>query len=396
MNKILLPPVWIIVILAGLPQLSETVYTPSLPDIAKTLIVPHSYVEYTLTIYLAGFAIGILFWGWLSDRFGRKMCILAGMLIFIIGSIGCYSSDSIELLMWWRFIQGFGGSVGSVLGQAVCRDAFHGNELSRVYASVVGALAIFPAVGPIVGGFIVQHYLWSHIFVFLAFAAAILFIIIIFYLPETHHKDNRVKLSLLKIFKLLIFDKRVMILAVIVAGCNGIFFSYFAEGPFYLIQILGLTPQQFGFSFIPIACAIWFGGVSMKYLRQRYSNQFIIKSGIQSIIYCSAFLGGAVTFAYFDILDVESILVYITIASLMGIMFGFCLSVSNALSMALIDYKWCIGTASSIFGFIYYCLISLITFVMGAVHNHTLFAMPLYFLSIGILMFLAFRFFPKD
>lgn len=78
-----LPPLWIICLIVGLPQLSETVYTPSLPEISRDLNVSHSYVEYTLTIYLAAFAIGTLFWGWLSDRLGRKKCILYVMVLFV-------------------------------------------------------------------------------------------------------------------------------------------------------------------------------------------------------------------------------------------------------------------------------------------------------------------------
>ena len=86
----LLPAIWLIVLIVGLPQLSETVYTPSLPDIAHALRVSESAVEYTLTIYLFGFAIGMLFWGKLSDAVGRKPCVLAGLFIFILGCIGCY------------------------------------------------------------------------------------------------------------------------------------------------------------------------------------------------------------------------------------------------------------------------------------------------------------------
>lgn len=147
MNKVLQPAVWLMVLIVGLPQLSETVYTPSLPDIAHALHASESMVEYTLTIYLFGFAIGTLFWGKLSDKLGRKFCVLAGLFVFVIGCLGCYFSSTIEMLMLSRFVQAFGGSIGSVIGQSICRDAFHGPALGRVYASVSSALALFPALG---------------------------------------------------------------------------------------------------------------------------------------------------------------------------------------------------------------------------------------------------------
>lgn len=106
-------------------------------------------VEYTLTIYLFGFALGILFWGRLSDRLGRKPCVLAGLAVFVVGCVGCYEANSLFFLMLSRFIQALGGSIGSVLGLAICRDAFQGADLGRAYSSIGSALALFPALGPL-------------------------------------------------------------------------------------------------------------------------------------------------------------------------------------------------------------------------------------------------------
>ena len=169
--NIIAPALWLIILIVGLPQLSETVYSPSLPDIADYLKVSESLVEYTLTIYLFGFAIGTLFWGKLSDKYGRKPSVLAGLLIFILGCIGCYYANTITLLMASRLIQAFGGSIGSVIGQAICRDSFHGQTLGKVYSLVGAALALFPALGPIIGGSIAQYTEWSNIFLFLFFVS---------------------------------------------------------------------------------------------------------------------------------------------------------------------------------------------------------------------------------
>ncbi len=104
MAKTILPAIWLIILIVGLPQLSETIYIPSLTLIANDLKTSAPMVEYTLTIFLFSFSIGTLFWGRISDYLGRKPCVIAGLIIFIIGSIGCYFSPTVELLLASRFI----------------------------------------------------------------------------------------------------------------------------------------------------------------------------------------------------------------------------------------------------------------------------------------------------
>lgn len=389
MTNVLLPAIWLIVLIVGLPQLSETVYTPSLPDIAHALQAPESMVEYTLTIYLFGFAIGTLFWGKVSDRYGRKPCVILGLLIFIIGCVGCYCGTTIEMLLISRLIQAFGGSIGSVLGQAICRDAFHGPALGKAYSSVGSALALFPALGPIIGGIIAEHFKWYNIFLFLMCFAAILTILVSIKLPETHHHHSRTKVSIMKLALKLVQDKHVIGFGLIVAGCNGILFSYFAEGSFYLINILGLSPSKYGLSFTAIGTATMLGGMLSKKLHKHYSAEVIMSYGL-TIIGISATVFGIVMLINHRILPLSNnLIIMCTIICQMSISFGICMAISNALALSLVNYKHAIGTASSIFGFLYYCLISLFTLGMGALHNGTLLPMPLYFMVISYMMILV-------
>jgi len=388
MSQIILPAVWLILFLVGLPQLSETVYTPALPEIALALNVAQSLVEYTLTIYLFGFALGTLFWGRLSDRFGRKPCILAGLFIFMVGCIGCYCAGSINWLLSSRFIQAFGGSIGSVLGQAVCRDSFHGPALGKVYAAIASALAIYPAVGPVIGGVISEHFGWPSIFLLLIVFAILLSVTVSVLLPETHHADNRQAVQIKKVIACLLRDKRVIGLGLIVGGCNGLSFSYYAEGSFYLIKLLGLSPSQYGLGFIPIALSTVSGGLLSRKLHGKFTSQKIMDCGLLIILAGSGvfsaliLLSNLVTFS-------NTMLIITTIGTQMIMMFGVCMATSNALAVALVDYKWCVGTASSLFGFFYYCIVSLLTLGMGLLHNGTLLPMPLYFLAISGFMVLV-------
>lgn len=385
MSHLLLPAIWLIVLIVGLPQLSETVYTPSLPAIAHALSTSDSMVEYTLTIYLFGFAIGTLIWGMLSDGWGRKPCVLVGLFIFMLGCGGCYFSTSITALMTSRFTQAFGGSIGSVLGQAICRDAFHGSALGKVYSLTGSALAFFPAIGPVIGGFIAEHFGWPNIFLFLLGFSILLSLIVCFRLPETHHSRDRTSITLGEVALSLLQDKKVMGFGMIVAACNGISFSYFAEGSFYLIELLGLSPEQYGFSFIGIAASSMVGGLISRKLHDRHTSETIMGYGLRIIFAGGGIFTGFILFhTFFPMPPIWFI--GNTILFQMILMFGICMATSNALASALVEYKQCIGTASSLFGFFYYCLVSLFTLGMGILHDGTLVPMPLYFFVLGIFM----------
>jgi DHA1 family bicyclomycin/chloramphenicol resistance-like MFS transporter len=375
------PEAWLMVLIAGLPQLSETVYSPSLPEIAHALQVSDSMAEYTLTIYLIAFALGILFWGKLSDSTGRKPCVLAGLAIYILGCIGCYFSTSITLLMLSRFVQAFGGSIGSVLGQAMVRDAFHGPALGRMYAVFGSSLAIFPAIGPVVGGWIAQRYEWWGIFIFLTLVALVLWVVIAWRLPETHHKELRQSNCIFSVTRRMLADQKVVALALLVACANGIQFSFYAEGSFYLIEQLGLSPSQYGLSFIAIASSTMLGGMLSKYLQYFYDPKKVLQYGI--LIMCAS----STIFTLLILLGAGAIfpahvMIALTIFLQMVMAFGIVINNGNALAMALVDYRWCTGTASSLFGFSYYAGTSLITLGMGMLHNDTLYPMPLYFCCI--------------
>lgn len=248
------------------------------------------------------------------------------------------------------------------------------------------SLAVFPAIGPVIGGVIAQHFGWPYVFLFILVCAISLSVVLYLRLPETHHADNRQPVSMLAVALQLIKDKRVIGLGLIVAACNGITFSYYGEGAFYLIKLLGLSPSVYGLSFIAIALSTMAGGMLSKKLHNTHMSLNIMHYGLFVIVFGAAVLS---SFAMVDFMLYPLpalVMIGVTIFSQMSIMFGVCMATSNALASALVDYKWCIGTASSLFGFAYYCLISLLTFFMGALHNGTLLPMPLYFLSLSLLM----------
>jgi MFS transporter, DHA1 family, multidrug resistance protein len=263
----------------------------------------------------------------------------------------------------------------------VCRDAFHGPALGKLYATVGAALAIFPAIGPVIGGSIDQAYGWPAVFMFLIIVGAIVTGLTAKLLPETHPHEDRNHIPLLTTLVDMAKDIRVIGFALLVAAANGIAFSFYAEGPFYMIELLGLSPSQYGLLFIGIASATLIGGITGRRLHNNHSSMAILDYGLVTVL-----LGAALLVSLVHLTQDKGLLLWGSLATMMIAFGGIALVTSNALSLSLADYKNRIGTASSLFGFFYYALISLFTLGMGYSHDGTVFPMPIYFAAIAAIM----------
>lgn len=399
------PSISIICTISGLSLFSETVYSPSITKIAEDLVTSVNKVEQTLTIYLFGFALGIFFWGPLSDKIGRKPCVMKGLVIFIVGCLMCYFSSNIFFLMISRFVQSFGGSIGSVLSQAIIRDSFKGKELTKVYLSNSIAISIFPAIGPTIGSFIAHFFSWKLSFLILALTSFVILILIYLRLPETiqvkeesssDRKDrffscrNDIR-SIFLFGKEFFTDRKIIKLGLLIGLSLGISFSYFAEAPFFFIRKLHISQEYYGMTFIFISMFAMLAGVTGKILNKTYSHDRIIKISMV-VIFCGVTLFFCSTWMYIlhYIASTQS-MVNLSVFSRSIILFGQILFANVILSMALSEYKRKIGTASSLFGLYYYGVTSCITFIMGCVHNGSMYVMPTYFLIIFMGIFLIYR-----
>ena len=384
------PKIWIILLVIVLPQLTETVYTPSLTAIRTDLKVPAEMVEYTLSMFLLGFSVGMLLWGTISDTKGRKPCLLIGMSVYALGCLGCYFSDSVELLLFWRFVQALGGSSGSVLGNAITRDAFQGPERGKVFATVFSVMALSPALGPIVGGTITQIFSWHYIFIFLCVGALFAIYSIVHYLPETLQRDTARSESIATQIGWLMRDKKVKGFAFMVGCPSGIGFSYYAEGPFYLIEILGISPTSYSMTFLFLASTWLVGGYLCKRLQGRLAPINILKFGIFTSIAASIIFSSSVI-AYYTFGTPGMSVIMSTIFCMMLVFLAITLIIPSSKTLALDDHQGYIGTATAVFGFMYYTVASLISAGMAVLRDGSLIPMPLYFLGISFAMWVAYQ-----
>lgn len=388
------PSIILLLFLVGLPMFSETLYTPSLPSIAQDLQVNSTMVEHTFSIYLLGFAFGTLFWGRLSDKHGRRPCVLIGIVIYIIGSLGCLFGNSIHILLLSRLIQSIGASVGSVLSHSITRDVFRGKALRAVYTFIGTSMMIFPAVGPVLGGIIVQYLSWRYSFLLLTLYGSILFIFLYMRLPETHRPYKRVHTKIFNVLARMICNKKVLHTALVIGVCNGIIFSYYAEGPFFLISKLELLPTHYGATFSIFACISFISGTISRKLQKILHYDLLLKWSFWTfflvIVFFALSISIGVLFSFpnkwligLTVLSIS--MMYITYSTIMP------LSLANALT----EFRNVSGVASSLLGFSYNSILTLAVFIMANLHNESLLAMPYYFLFLSTLPLLSFYFIYK-
>lgn len=382
MRKYAAPSLLLIIFLVAFPQISETIYTPSLPDISDTFRAANNSVQLTLSIYFIGFAFGVFFWGWISDFIGRRPAMLGGLILYGIGSFMCFYSETIIFLLVSRFIQAFGASTGSVITQSILRESVSGNKRHAMFAQISAVIAFTPAVGPIIGGWVDQALGFRAVFLLLVIMSVVLFIYTYFRLSETVHVFTRKRVKIVPVVKRIFLSKRVIALGFLIGGINGILFSYYAEAPYIFIEHFHMSPGLYGFIGILVAFASIIGALISKRLLTKIHPEKIIHAG------CFIMLAGSIIFILLitftelpKILLMACILIAIFI-----ILLGAGVALPNCLSLALVDFHDVVGTASAIFGLFYYLLVSLLTTGMSLLHNGSLLMMPLYFLIISVIM----------
>lgn len=158
----------ILAMMSSMGLLASDIYLPAMPSLSEALSTTDSSLQLTLGVYLFGLAISQIFVGFLSDIYGRRKILLIGFLIYVIASICCSFSSSIQTLIVFRFIQAIGASTGLVVGRATISDQFSLKEATNIYNIIYPIVAISPAIAPLIGGYIVTFFGWQATFEFVA------------------------------------------------------------------------------------------------------------------------------------------------------------------------------------------------------------------------------------
>jgi len=334
--------------LTATPPLAMDMYLPSLPEVTTSLNAPAASVQLTLTACLAGMALGQLLIGPMSDRWGRRRPLLAGLAVYVVATVLCGMAPSLEFLVAFRLVQGLAGSAGIVIARAVVRDLYDGVAMARFFSTLMLISGVAPIVAPLIGGQILRVTDWRGVFAVLTVVGIALAVLVWFRLPETLAPADRHGGGVgeaLRSMRTLLAD-RVFSGYVLAGGfAFAALFAYIAASPFVIQEIYGASPQTFSLLFgVNSVGLVIVGQINGKVLVGRVSMDKVLAVGLAVITLAATALLLMATgvFGEAGLFPVATAL--FVLMSAMG------LAMPNTQTLALLRTRHSAGAASALLG----------------------------------------------
>jgi DHA1 family bicyclomycin/chloramphenicol resistance-like MFS transporter len=365
-------------VLSSVAPMGIDTYIPSIPDIASAFSVSIEKIELSLSIFLIGFSVGQIFGGPLSDRYGRKMCSVYGLLGFAFFSFVIIFSTTIYELWIFRFLEAFFGGIVVVNAAAAVRDRFHGAEAAKVF-SLIGMVRSFaPLIAPAIGSFIIHFYSWKAVFIFLTFYALVVAYFVYRNLEEsfTYSKQN-----IFQSFKTVLTHKMALKAMLTLGFSFGGFFIIIAKTSFIYIEYFKISTDYFPFFFgINFVILIIMIKVNINLLKNHSPIKLVKIAILIQIVSAGLFA--------FNSENISLILTIILLASYMSMMafiFG------NCMSLTLEYFKKNAGVAAGVIGVVQFGVGSIISSIALTFHDGTFLPIALSICFISIIAFLIIR-----
>lgn len=383
--------VLLIFIMSALTQAGLVLYTPAFLQISQSLHIAPSLVKFTLTGYLLGFGFSQLFYGPLSDRYGRKKLLLWGMVIFSIGCFWSIFAESYNTLLLSRIIQGIGAGSCMTLSRAILRDSFESVEYVKVATYLSSGFAAGLGLAPIIGGHLSDFFSWRADFIFLFLCGIILLFLFWLFLPETHYP------KIIDIpFKKFFFQtnihfysvlKNKMFISYLIAGvlAYGVVITYNTMAPFLFQKTLGYSASFYGWLTFMIAISYYAATSANRIFLKRFTTNTMIKSGLTLI-----FLSGISILASKILFNTLNL--YVVFIPLMIATFGQALIWSISIANALKDLGHIAGTAAAFFSCLQMVLSAILSGAIAILHEKNQIPIGLVILILAILSWLIFQF----
>jgi DHA1 family bicyclomycin/chloramphenicol resistance-like MFS transporter len=239
-------------------------------------------VQLTLSAFMVAFALSMLVYGPLSDRFGRRPVLIGGTLIYLLASVACALAPTIEALIAARVLQAFGACAGPVIGRAVVRDVWGRDKAATVLAYIATAMALAPAIGPILGGWLDVAFGWASTFWVLAGFSGLALAMVVMLLAETNAHLNPKATSvggLVESYGALLRHRVYVGYVLTVSASYSVIFCFISGSSFVLIDVVGLTPDLYGLSFAGVVIGFMIGSFTAARISSRLGGARMILIG---------------------------------------------------------------------------------------------------------------------
>ncbi|MDR0230340.1 MAG: multidrug effflux MFS transporter [Flavobacteriaceae bacterium] len=347
----------ILSLLSALEPFSIDLYLPGFLKISETFKTDLKNVQLSLSFFLGGFAAGQLFWGIISDRYGRKLPTIISLFIFILASIACIYAQTIEQFWMARFFQAFAGCAGVVIARAVVNEYYESEQSMHVFSLLAIIAGIAPIIGPVAGNYLISHFVWQSTFVTLVVLGVITLLTVIFFMPETRQVTTNQKVNLIVDFKEIVKNNVFVKYTLIGSLTYSILMIYLANAPYLIMEYGGLSSDTFSaifaFNAIGLIVGAW---LANSVLSRWWSVEQIVKYTVYfGLVWAIIFLVMCILQEPISYLLVPLFFVVLTL----GVLFP------TTTKLALAPFTTNSGSASALLG----TLQLLLTFIISAVTN---------------------------
>jgi DHA1 family bicyclomycin/chloramphenicol resistance-like MFS transporter len=269
--------------LSAFAPLSVDMYLPAFPAMTGQLGATQPEIQLTLTAFVISLAVGQAIAGPLSDAYGRKVPLVAGLTLYAITSVACAFAPSAPVLVLLRFLEGLGAAAGIVIARAQVRDLFSGIALARFFSSLMLVNGLGPIIAPVIGGQILRLTSWRGVFVVLAVFGTVLLLATLLGLPETLPADRRRSARLggvLRSYGQLLRDRMFVGYALTAGVIFAAMFGYISGSSFVLQDVYGLSPQEYSLVFGANSIGILVFGLSSSVLLRWFTPRSLVAAGL--------------------------------------------------------------------------------------------------------------------
>lgn len=305
---------FLLILLGAFPPLTMDMYLPALPQLAETLQTSTAMINLTLAAYMIAFSMGMLFWGPLSDKTGRKPILFTAIAIYFVASLLCAVAETVESLIAFRIIQGFAGGGVTVVGTSIVKDLFDGRERQKVMATVMSLIIIAPMIAPVLGAFLLKFTTWHAMFVVLALFACVAAGFVGLYRETVVTKSTAPVLKSWNRLVVVLLNPRFAYLLGLFSLVPMCLMAFLGSAAYVYIDGFGMSEQTFSFIFAFNAVCASFGPALYLRLARFIPVKSIILGCFTALTCCGAVIvlfGGLSPFLYAAVAAIATICVIV-------------------------------------------------------------------------------------